>query len=52
MISELGVIETVFGNPNKARAWLKRPRRTFDNQSPENIIESDDRDMMREVLKA
>jgi uncharacterized protein (DUF2384 family) len=42
----------VFGDANKARAWLRRPRRIFNNQSPENIIESGDRDMMREVLKS
>ena len=42
----------VFGNADKAKTWLRRPRRIFNNQSPEKIIKSGDRDMMREVLKS
>ncbi len=42
----------VFGNADKAQTWLNRPRRIFNSRSPEQIIESGDAEMMREVLKA
>ena len=42
----------VFGNAGKARTWLSRSRRIFDGRSPDQIIESGDVRMMREVLKA
>ena len=42
----------VFGDADKAQAWLNRARRIFAGRSPEQIIESRDVEMMREVLKA
>ena len=42
----------VFGNAGKAKTWLNRPRKIFNARSPEQIIESGNADMMREVLKA
>lgn len=42
----------VFGNAVKAQTWLNRPRSIFNGRSPEQIMESGDLDMMREVLKA
>lgn len=42
----------VFGNAAKAQIWLNRPRAIFQGRSPEQIIESSDVEMMREVLKA
>jgi uncharacterized protein (DUF2384 family) len=42
----------VFGSADKARTWLSRSRRIFDGRSPDQIIESGDVRMMREVLKA
>lgn len=42
----------VFGNADKASTWLTRPRRIFQDRSPEQIIESGDIEMMRDVLKA
>jgi uncharacterized protein (DUF2384 family) len=42
----------VFGNPNKARTWMSRPRRIFDGKSPDQVIASGDINLMREVLKA
>jgi len=42
----------VFGNSGKAQTWLVRPRTIFKGQSPEQIMEAGDVEMMREVLKA
>ena len=42
----------VFGNEEKAAAWLQRPRRIFDSRSPQQIVDSADIDGMRTVLKA
>lgn len=42
----------VFGNENKAEAWMMRPRKIFDNRSPADIAYSDDIEMMRQVLRA
>lgn len=42
----------VFGNTGKAQTWLGRPRNIFNGRSPEKIIEDNDVEMMRQVLKA
>jgi uncharacterized protein (DUF2384 family) len=42
----------VFGNEAKAETWLTRPRKIFNDRSPDEIGRSGDVDMMREVLGA
>jgi uncharacterized protein (DUF2384 family) len=42
----------VFGNADKAGIWLQRPRPTFGDRSPEQIIASGDTQGMRQVLEA
>jgi len=42
----------VFGSEAKADKWLKRPRKIFHDRSPEEIIRSNDVDMMRTILRS
>lgn len=42
----------VFGNESKAEKWLARPRRIFNDRSPDDIVRAGDVEMMREVLGA
>jgi hypothetical protein len=42
----------VFGSEAKADTWLRRPRKIFNDRSPDEIVSSGDIDMMRAVLKS
>jgi len=44
--------DEVFGNEDKARTWLQRPRPIFGDRSPEQIIASGDVQGMKQVLEA